>query len=236
MPDQTIHPRFRGSRTEPRHRGVYHYHRQRDWHPHPHQHAARQRLVVKPNVLPSAPATPAPLHHHQHTVSSRRIGHARQAVPSTELGLISTYDPVGMTAMVQVLGSPIRLIGPVPMTACAPRDLTLAGALCLVVLLDANNPRDGVVVAVWPAAGGSLGAKLTQVGVAAVAIAGASQASVTVSYPTAYAGVPGVIATSTDPAWAATVAGVTASGFTLTVHAATAMTATVSVEWMACGA
>lgn len=234
--------RHHGHAAEPRHHGIYHYHRRMGWHPHPHRHAARRRLETParagPGALTLSPApTQAPLHHHQHTSSDRHLPHARRAAPATEVGQIAAYDAASGTATVQLLGSPTRLVGPIPLTACAPRDLTLVGASCLVLLLDAHNPRDGVVVAVWPAAGLPSGAKLTQAGVASLGVAGVATASMTVSFPApaAYAGAPVVVATTTDAAWAASVTGITTGGFTLTIHAAAPATGTVLVEWMACG-
>jgi hypothetical protein len=41
-----------------------------------------------------------------------------------------------------------RLIGPVPVSLGIPT-ASLAGKTCLVVLLDAHNPSDAVVVAAW---------------------------------------------------------------------------------------
>ena len=230
--------RFRGQAEQPRYRGVYHYHRQMGWHPHPHRYAARRLVEARPTKAGGAragSAHTAPHHHHQHTVSARHQATARAASPLLEMGLVGTYDAASGTAMVQLLGSPTRLIGPMAVTACAPRDLAVAGALCLVVLLDAHNPQDGVVAALWPAAGSSLGAKLTQVGVAALSVAAASSASAAVPFPTAYAATPVVVATATDPAWAATVSGVTASGVTVAIRAAAPATGTVAVEWVACG-
>lgn len=229
--------RHHGHAAAPRHRGVYQYHRQAGWHPHPHRYAARRRLQACPRPAPTVgtDGTPVPLHHHQHTVSNRHLLQPRRAAASTELGQIAAYDPASGTATVQVLGSLARLVGPVPVTACAPRDLTLIGASCLVVLLDAHNPRDGVVVAIWPAPGMASGARLTQSGVVSLGVVSASTASATVAFPVAYAGAPAVVATSTDPNWAATVASITASGFTMTIRAAAPLTATVPVEWIASG-
>lgn len=229
--------RHRGHAAAPRHRGVYHYHRQTGYHPHPQSHATRHRLTERPKQAPAAGASaaPVPLQHYQHVTSGRHLASARRAVAETELGQIAAYNAVSGTAMIQLLGSTARLVGPVQVTACAPRDLTLVGASCLLLLLDATNPQDGVVVAIWPPVGSPSGARLTQAGVASIGVTASSSASAMVSFSTAYSAVPVVVATSTDPAWAATVGGVTATGFTLTIHAASPLTATVLVEWIASG-
>jgi hypothetical protein len=49
---------------------------------------------------------------------------------------------------VQLVGSLNRLIGPVPVSLGIPTQ-SLAGKTCLVMLLDAHNPSDAVVVAAW---------------------------------------------------------------------------------------
>lgn len=228
--------RHHGHAAEPRHRGVYQWHRQTGLHPQPHSYTARKLAQERPRT-PGAgnPVVPAPLHHHQHAVSSRHLAHPRRSAPATELGQIIGYDPSSGTATVQLLGSTTQVVGPLTMTSCAPRDLVLVGASCLVVLLDAHNPRDGVVVAVWPASGTPSGARLTQAGTSSLSVVAASTASLAVAFPTAYTGAPVVVATSTDPSWAATVAGITASGFTVTIRAAAPATTTVAVEWMASG-
>jgi len=187
---------------------------------------------------PGAPlvwAPPAPLHHHQHQPSARHVPGPRGAQTVTELGQIAAYDTGSGTAMVRMRGAPARLLGPTRVTACTPRDLTLVGASCLVVLLDQHNPADGVVVAVWPAADGQTDARLTQAGVAEVGVAGTTEASLVAPFPRAYMGAPIVVATASDPAWAATVTGATATGFTLTIRSGAPATGTVAVSWIACG-
>ncbi len=246
-----VEQRRHGAAAEPRHRGVYHPHRHEGWHPHPHRHAARRRLELVgghegTTTADGAEVGPAagraPLHHHQHRVSARH-GHAtRRATPLTEVGQVASYDAVSGTALVRLAGAPSRTVGPIALTAGVPRDALVVGASCLVVLLDEHNPSDGVVAAVWasPTAlampgGATLGAKLTQAGVASVGVAGASAASLAVPFPSPYIGTPVVVATAADPAWAATVAGITASGFTLTVRTSGQVAATVAVQWLACG-
>lgn len=223
--------RYRGQATGRRHHGIYHYQRQMGRHPHPHRHAARKRTEEHPQAQGRTGQSRTPLHQHQHVVSERHRTPVRHASSTLEIGQIATYDPASGTAMVQLLGSPTRLVGPIPVTAGAPRDLILAGASCLVALLDAHNPRDGVVAALWPATG----VKVTHVGVASIGIAGASTGSVGVAFPSAYTGPPAVVATATDPAWTAAVSGITATGYTLTIRAAAPATATVVVNWIACG-
>jgi len=223
--------RYRGQATGRRHQGVYHDQRQMGRHPHPHRHAERKRAAEHPQAQGRTAQPRTQLHQHQHVVSQRHRLPARHAAAALEIGQISTYDPASGTAMVQLLGSPTRLVGPIAVTAGAPRDLTLPGASCLVAVLDAHNPRDGVVAALWP----TTGAKLTQVGVASIGIAGASTGSVGVAFPSAYATPPAVVATATDAAWTAAVSGITATGYTLTIRAAAPTTATVAVNWIACG-
>jgi hypothetical protein len=228
--------RLHGPAAHPRRHGVYQHHRRNGWHPHPHQHAARHRLAEHPPAAPAtAPTVPVPAQQYQHAVSGRHATASRQAAASSELGQIVSYDPATNTASVLLLGSLTRIVGPVPVTACAPRDLALAGASCLVVLLDAHNPRDGVVVAVWPASGGPSSSRLTQAGVAVIGVTASSSGSATVAFPTAYAAAPVVVATSGDPAWTASIGAITAAGATLTIRAATPLTASVPVQWMANG-
>jgi len=245
--------RHHGAVTAPRRHGVYHPHRHEGWHPHPHRHVARRLVMVGGHAdavtadgvgTGTGTAGQTPLHHHQHRVSARHGHTTRRATPLTEVGQVASYDPESGTALVRLAGAPSRTVGPIALTAGVPRDAVVVGASCLVVLLDEHNPSDGVVAAVWvsPAAlatpgGATLEAKLTQAGVASVGVAGASAATLAVPFPRPYIGTPVVVATATDPEWAATVVGITASGFTLTVRTpgAVAATTTVTVQWLACG-
>jgi hypothetical protein len=104
------------------------------------------------------------VHHDHHAVGSRphtggnrhRAGHpaqhdqrtARAAHLLAERGTVSSYDAGSNTAQVQLIGSLNRLIGPVPVSLGIPTP-SLAGKNCLVMLLDAHNPSDAVVVAAW---------------------------------------------------------------------------------------
>jgi len=229
--------RHHGHQAGRRHQGVYHYQRHQGWQPHPHEYTARQRAAERPPgaVELVAGVERAPVHPYRQHVSARRVALPRGTAPLVEAGTVATYDPVSGTAMVRLEGAPTRLIGPARVTACAPRDLMITGASCLVILLDPHNPADAVVAALWPPPGVPSGARLTQAGVASIGIAGASAASVAVPFPSPYAGTPVVVATSTDAAWAATVSDITATGFTLTVSASAPATETVAVEWLACG-
>ena len=232
--------RRHGHQPGRRQHGVYHYHRQRGWQPHPHGHAARRRAAERPRVVDETVAgagqAPAPVHQHQHRVSARHVALPRGTAPLVERGTVATYDPASGAAMVRLAGAPARLIGPARVTGCAPRDLTVAGASCLVVLLDPHNPADAVVVALWPPSGAPGSVKLTQAGVAEVPVGGGDTASVTVLFPTPYAAPPVVVATPADPAWAASVGDITPRGFTLTMRAiAAATTGTVAAQWLACG-
>jgi len=236
--DHETADRHHGHQAGRRHHGVYHYQRRGGWQPHPHEYTARQRAAERPPgaVDLVAGVERAPVHPYRQQVSARRVALPRGTAPLVEAGTVATYDPVGGTAMVRLEGAPSRLIGPARVTACAPRDLTITGASCLVVLLDPHNPADAVVAALWPPPGVASDARLTQAGVASIGIAGVSAASVAVPFPSPYAGTPVVVATSTDTEWAATVGDITPSSFTLTVSASTPATGTVAVEWLACGA
>ena len=104
------------------------------------------------------------VHHDHHAVGTRphtggsggRMGHPAQHHQRTaraghllaERGTVSSYDAGSNTAQVQLVGSLNRLIGPVPVSLGLPT-AALAGKSCLVVLLDAHNPSDVVVVAAW---------------------------------------------------------------------------------------
>ncbi len=159
---------------------------------------------------------------------------ARVAAGLIELGVVQAYDAASNRAWVALRGTINRLVGPLPVADGAPT-AAIVGAACLVVALDAHNPTDGVVAAVWPAMGPAVAGPATQSGVATIGIAGASQASAVVTFPRAYGWPPIVVATSTDPAWTATVSAVTATGYTLTLRAAALGTATIGAAWIASG-
>ena len=117
--------RHRGHHGGTRHHGVHHDH-----------HA----VGARPSAVGSGRRTGHPAQHHHRT--------ARAAPLLTERGTISSYDAGSNTAQVQLVGSLNRLIGPVPVSLGLP-PASLAGKNCLVVLLDAHNPSDAVVVAAW---------------------------------------------------------------------------------------
>jgi hypothetical protein len=117
--------RHRGHHGGTRHQGVHHDH-----------HAAGTR----PHTGGSGYRTGHPAQHHQQT--------ARAAHLLAERGTVSSYDAGSNTAQVQLVGSLNRLIGPVPVSLGIPT-VSLAGKNCLVMLLDAHNPSDAVVVAAW---------------------------------------------------------------------------------------
>lgn len=62
--------------------------------------------------------------------------------------MVSAYNAGSNTATVQLVGTLTRLIGPLPVSLAVPT-AGLAGKNCLVVLLDAHNPSDAVLVASW---------------------------------------------------------------------------------------
>lgn len=174
-----------------------------------------------------------------HTGETLRADAAGMPAPEVVIGQVVAYDAGSGTATVRAPGLPARLLGPLPVTATLPRDATVAGAACLVVILDAHNPADGVVAAMWGDAattlGLALGAKLTQAGVVTLAVAGASSAAASVAFATPYAHAPVVVATSGDAAWTASVSAIDAAGFTLAILSATPASGTVTVQWLACG-
>jgi hypothetical protein len=117
--------RHRGHHGGKRHQGVHHDH-----------HA----VGTRPHTGGSGHRTGHPAQHHQRT--------ARAAHLLAERGTVSSYDAGSNTAQVQLVGSLNRLIGPVPVSLGIPTP-SLAGKNCLVMLLDAHNPSDAVVVAAW---------------------------------------------------------------------------------------
>ena len=117
--------RHRGHHGGKRHQGVHHDH-----------HA----VAGRPHTGGSGRRTEHPAQHHQRT--------ARAAHLLAERGTVSSYDAGSNTAQVQLVGSLNRLIGPVPVSLGIPTP-SLAGKNCLVMLLDAHNPSDAVVVAAW---------------------------------------------------------------------------------------
>ncbi|HKC76213.1 MAG TPA: hypothetical protein VKF37_18735 [Chloroflexota bacterium] len=117
--------RHRGHLGGKRHQGVHHDH-----------HA----VGTRPHTGGSGHRTGHPAQHHERT--------ARAAHLLAERGTVSSYDAGSNTAQVQLVGSLNRLIGPVPVSLGIPT-VSLAGKNCLVMLLDAHNPSDAVVVAAW---------------------------------------------------------------------------------------
>jgi hypothetical protein len=117
--------RHHGHHGGKRHQGVHHDH-----------HAVGGR----PHTGGSGHRTGHPAQQHQRT--------ARAAHLLAERGTVSSYDAGSNTAQVQLVGSLNRLIGPVPVSLGIPT-ASLAGKNCLVMLLDAHNPSDAVVVAAW---------------------------------------------------------------------------------------
>lgn len=174
-----------------------------------------------------------------HLHDDEGVGLTGLPAPEVVIGQVVAYDAGSGTATVRAPGLPVRTLGPLPVTATLPRDATVAGAACLVVILDAHNPADGVVAAMWgdPAgsSGPALGAKLTQAGVATLAVAEASSAEASVAFATPYARAPVVVATPGDAAWTASVSAIDAAGFTLAILSATPASGTVTVQWLACG-
>jgi hypothetical protein len=117
--------RHRGHHGGKRHQGVH------------HDHLAASRW---PHTGGSGHRTGHPAQHHQRTTRAAQL--------LAERGTVSSYDAGSNTAQVQLVGSLNRLIGPVPVSLGIPTP-SLAGKNCLVMLLDAHNPSDAVVVAAW---------------------------------------------------------------------------------------
>ena len=80
---------------------------------------------------------------------SRAVSGARLSDEYSELGVLQSYDAGSNTAMVQLLGAQSNVVGPLAVNKAIGSGLLVAGAQCLVVLLDADNPSDGALVSVW---------------------------------------------------------------------------------------
>ncbi len=158
-----------------------------------------------------------------------------------ELGRISSYNAATNLAMVRLITGTAE-IGPMPVTACAPRDMNLVGAACLIVLRGPTDTAGGVIAAVWPWPGvsaplpvSSMGGKTYATGVAGVPVSASTSGSVAVALPSGFNAAPVVVATADDTRFYAVVSGITASSFTLAVVAQSALSATVPVNWIAVG-
>jgi hypothetical protein len=158
-----------------------------------------------------------------------------------EIGRIASYDVPSNMAMISLISS-TRLLGPMPVTGCVPRDMTLAGAACLAVLRNPDTPDSGVIVAVWPWPGlsapapvSSLGGKIIACGVTNVGVVASTIGSITVTLPAIFAGPPVVVATTEDTHFYAVVSGILAGSFLLNVVAQSNWTTTVPVNWIAVG-
>lgn len=97
------------------------------------------RLGASGAVQPRAPRVDGARHHERTARSSHAL---------LERGTVGSYDAGSNTAEVQLVGSESRLVGAVPVSLAVPT-VGIAGKECLVALLDAHNPADGVVVATW---------------------------------------------------------------------------------------
>ncbi len=80
---------------------------------------------------------------------SRAVSGARASDEFSELGVLQSYDSGSNTAMVQLLGAQSNVVGPLSVNKAIGSSLLVAGAQCLVVLMDAANPADGSLVSVW---------------------------------------------------------------------------------------
>jgi hypothetical protein len=158
-----------------------------------------------------------------------------------EIGRIASYDVPTNTAMISMIDNP-KLVGPMPVTGCVPRDMTLVGAAALAVLRTPDAPDSGIIVAVWPWPGltspapiSSLGGKIIASGVSNVSVVASTVGSLSVTLPAIFAGPPVVVATTGDQHFYAVVSGILTGSFTLTVVAQSPFTTTVPVQWIAVG-
>jgi hypothetical protein len=144
---------------------------------------------------------------------SRLTLRARAGLQQIEVGTIAAYDAGTNTALVRLVGAQANLIGPLPLTQGLSPALAVAGASCLVVLLDTANPTDAAIVALYNGPPGVW----TQAGNATVTLTG-YQAAQSVTFPLPFStGVVAVTGCSRDPAFTATVSGEGIGGFVLTV-------------------
>lgn len=82
----------------------------------------------------------------QEQEQARRDGRAGAGL--TERCVVQSYDAGSGTATVQLLGTLARTIGPIAVSLGLPT-AGIVGRAGLVVLLDAHNPADAVLVATW---------------------------------------------------------------------------------------
>jgi len=176
------------------------------------------------------------------TPSPRTLAPAGAAGVGVSIGTIAFYDEATGTALAVLIGSPDRLVGPLAVTACLPRDAKIVGAACLVVEIDPYNPADGVVAALWGTGGGAgdptLNAALTQAGrETATILAGATGAAVAVVFARPYTVAPVVVASTSLLGWTAAITATTQGGCTLSVSGGTSGGAgvTMEVSWIAVG-
>ncbi|HVA88246.1 MAG TPA: hypothetical protein VNL71_00245 [Chloroflexota bacterium] len=200
------HPnsRWRGTEAHARHRGVTTHARYAAPHSpasgHPHAKA----------VQAHAGAVHHPSAHHRQT---RLHLKARAGSQRIEVGTIVSYNPTGNMALVRLIGAQTNQVGPIPLTQGISPALAVAGASCLVVLLDETNPADAAIVAIYNAPV----APWTQAGSVTLSLSTA-QGSQTVDFALPFASaLLGVTATSRDPDWVAGVSGENAGSFVLTL-------------------
>jgi hypothetical protein len=134
----TTDQRFHGPRRQPRHQGVPHA----PWGQLPDHVAVAG--ATRGETAAAAPATPV-------TASrrSRSLLPARAGAQHFELGIIEGYDAAANTALVRLLGAQTNVIGPLAVSRAIPSGMMTSGATCLVALLDASNPADGAVIALF---------------------------------------------------------------------------------------
>jgi hypothetical protein len=198
--------RLLGAQTQARHRGVPHS---------PHSLALGATGVQHPHHTAvhraASGTTRRTIQPGDHR--SRLTLRARAGLQEIEVGTIATYDVATNMALVRLVGAQANLIGPLPLTQGLSPALAVAGASCLVVLLDTANPADAAIVALYDAPPGPW----VQAGSVAVPLSG-YQAAQSMAFPLPFAGsVLAVTGCSRDPAFVATVSGEEVGGFVLTL-------------------
>lgn len=67
-------------------------------------------------------------------------------------GIFQSFDPIGYTASVLIIEATSYTLSGVPVATSIDGSSALSGSSCAVLFLDANNPEDAVVLAIYGAA------------------------------------------------------------------------------------
>lgn len=111
-----------------------------------HRHSHILQAIDLTSRLPVTPSFGADA---QYATLSRSMQPARLVAGLHELGLIQSYDAGTNTALVQLAGATPNTLGPIALSKGLAPALAVAGARCMVQLLDAINPADGSIIAIW---------------------------------------------------------------------------------------